>query len=56
LEIDIPAGSHGLWVGSRSVYPDQSELILARGTRYMVTGTRPNNLGGYTLNVEVIPR
>lgn len=56
LEIDIPAGSHGLWIGPRSVYPEQRELILARGTRYMITGARLNNLGGYLLNAEVILR
>ncbi|MEC3920268.1 ADP-ribosyltransferase [Nocardia sp. CDC160] len=56
LAIDIPRGSHGLWIGSRSVYPEQRELLLAPKTRYVITGARPNDLGGLTLNAEVIHR
>jgi hypothetical protein len=56
LELDVPAGSRGLWIGVRSVYPDQRELILAGKTRYLVHEVRPNDLGGYIISGEVIPR
>ncbi|TMR30398.1 hypothetical protein ETD96_33785 [Actinomadura geliboluensis] len=37
VHLVLPAGSHGLWMGSRSAFPDQRELILPRGTRYQIT-------------------
>ncbi|WP_460697063.1 ADP-ribosyltransferase [Nocardia thraciensis] len=56
LDLDIPAGSHGLWIGTWSVYPDQRELILASETRYLVHEALPNYLGGYNIVGEVLPR
>ncbi len=56
LELDVPAGSGGLWIGARSVYPDQRELILASGTRYLIYEVWPNHLGGYNIGAEVLPR
>ncbi|WP_069161930.1 C2 family cysteine protease [Nocardia altamirensis] len=37
MELELPPGASGLWMGVRSAYPDQRELILPRGTRYLVT-------------------
>lgn len=41
IELDVPAGSRGLWMGRSSAYDDQRELILPRGTRYRVTSVSP---------------
>ncbi|MDL4814886.1 WXG100-like domain-containing protein [Actinomadura opuntiae] len=37
IRMRLPAGSHGLWMGRRSEYADQRELILPRNTRYRIT-------------------
>jgi hypothetical protein len=37
MRMRLPEGAHGLWMGTRSAYPDQRELILPRGTRYRIT-------------------
>jgi hypothetical protein len=38
IRMRLPAGSHGLWMGRSSDYPDQRELILPRNVRYRITG------------------
>lgn len=37
MRMRLPAGAHGLWMGRRSAYPDQRELVLPRNTRYRIT-------------------
>ncbi|MFE2960970.1 ADP-ribosyltransferase [Nocardia tengchongensis] len=49
LDLDIPAGSEGLWMGNRSAFPSQRELILPRNTSYHVTDVIFDPAGhGYT--------
>ncbi|WP_306368967.1 ADP-ribosyltransferase [Nocardiopsis sp. CC223A] len=38
LRLDLPQGTRGLWIGTRSHDPEQMELTLARGTSYRITG------------------
>ncbi|XKK39923.1 hypothetical protein HFP72_03655 [Nocardiopsis sp. ARC36] len=40
LRLDVPQGSHGLWIGTRSHDPEQMELTLGRGTTYRITGVQ----------------
>ncbi|MFD3687254.1 ADP-ribosyltransferase [Nocardiopsis sp. NPDC058631] len=40
LRLDLPQGSRGLWIGTRSHDPEQRELTLARGSTYRITGVR----------------
>ncbi|MEU6561079.1 ADP-ribosyltransferase [Nocardia nova] len=63
VEMSVPAGTPGLWMGHDSAYPDQRELILQRETHYRITdvvhtgwmqtqdGWRPT----FTVHAEVIP-
>ncbi|WP_378737169.1 ADP-ribosyltransferase [Nocardia brasiliensis] len=51
MEIDIPKGGHALWMGPKSAYPDQRELILPRGTRYEIT--KVENVAGNTTHPGV---
>ncbi|NKY48145.1 scabin-related ADP-ribosyltransferase [Nocardia cerradoensis] len=63
IEMTVPAGSPGLWMGHDSAYPDQRELILQRHTRYRIndvvhtgwvqteSGMRPT----FTVHAEVLP-
>ncbi|WP_345496831.1 ADP-ribosyltransferase [Nocardia callitridis] len=45
MELELPPGTTGIWMGHRSAYPDQRELILPSGTRYQVTAVIPNPPG-----------
>lgn len=56
LELDIPEQSLGLWMGEKSQFPDQRELILARDTRYVVTDFSGNEDNGFVVDAEVLPR
>lgn len=56
MEIVVPAGSTGLWMGIRSAYPDQRELILPRGTRYLITEVIENPNGPRYAGVEYLLR
>ncbi|WP_306369531.1 ADP-ribosyltransferase [Nocardiopsis sp. CC223A] len=44
VNLKVPPGAEGLWVGERSRYPSQRELILARGTEYHIDNVR--HVGG----------
>lgn len=61
MELDVPAGAGGVWMGSRSAYPDQRELVLQRGTRYQIVEVVPNPAGDrytgvrYLIRARVLP-
>ncbi len=61
MELDVPAGTHAGWMGARSAYPDQRELILQRGTEYEITEVIENPSGDrytgvrYLIRARVIP-
>lgn len=55
LELDIPEGHPGLWMGERSAYSDQRELILPPETRYRVMDMSGSRDDGFVLNAEVLP-
>ncbi|WP_228002517.1 ADP-ribosyltransferase [Nocardia australiensis] len=60
LDLELPAGTNGLWVGRSSAYPDQRELILPRDTEYRVidvthTGWDPTGRPTFHIRAEVIP-
>ncbi|MFC8042848.1 toxin glutamine deamidase domain-containing protein [Nocardia sp. NPDC057353] len=38
LDLTVPPGTPGLWIGSNGGQPRDSELLLARDTRYRITG------------------
>ncbi|WP_304598559.1 ADP-ribosyltransferase, partial [Nocardiopsis sp. TNDT3] len=63
LRLDVPQGSRGLWIGTRSHDPEQMELTLGRGTTYRITGVQdgidPESGGPQTVltaTVVVLPR
>ncbi|MCX4093051.1 toxin glutamine deamidase domain-containing protein [Nocardia sp. alder85J] len=45
MELEIPSGTRGVWMGLRSSYPDQRELILPRGVRYEIIAAIPDPPG-----------
>ncbi|MBO2460220.1 WXG100-like domain-containing protein [Actinomadura violacea] len=45
MRMRLPAGAHGLWMGRRSAYPDQRELVLPRNTRYRITNVVHTGFG-----------
>jgi ADP-ribosyltransferase exoenzyme len=55
LHLDVPKGSNGLWLGKKSVYPDQRELILPPGTKYRITGVTVGRDGKIDIIAKVIP-
>ncbi|MFB7718547.1 ADP-ribosyltransferase [Nocardia sp. NPDC056100] len=56
LELDVPAGSHGLWMGqeSRNIY--QRELILPRDLEYRIDEVIPNPTGAHYEGVDYLFR
>ncbi|WP_231391599.1 ADP-ribosyltransferase [Nocardiopsis sp. CNS-639] len=57
VHLTVPAGSRGLWVGERSDYPEERELILARGTTYRITRAGWGGsfgLPGFHIEAEVV--
>ncbi|MFD6100717.1 ADP-ribosyltransferase, partial [Nocardiopsis flavescens] len=63
LRLDVPEGTRGLWIGTRSHDPEQMELTLGRGTTYRVTGVEdridPESGGPQTVvtaTVAALPR
>ena len=55
LELVVPPGTRGAYVGREDAHTLHNELMLARGTRYRVTGIRKD--GDITvLEAEVVPR
>ncbi|WP_280481736.1 ADP-ribosyltransferase [Nocardia cyriacigeorgica] len=61
MELDVPAGSPGVWMGSRSAYPDQRELLLPRGARYEIVDVIENPRGSqyngvrYLIRAKLLP-
>ncbi|MBC6458639.1 ADP-ribosyltransferase [Actinomadura sp. HBU206391] len=55
LHLDIPNGHPGLWMGPRSFYPEQRELLLPRGTSYKITDAVANADGTWNLYATVRP-
>ncbi len=68
MKLDLPQGTHGLWMGRSSAYWDQRELILPRDTQYRITGVvqtgwiqamRPDgrfeDRPVYEIHAEVVP-
>ncbi|MFW6642077.1 ADP-ribosyltransferase [Nocardiopsis algeriensis] len=53
LNLDVPSGAQGVWVGVRSRYPNQRELVLARGTRYIIDDVRLVS-GRYVIDATVV--
>ncbi|WDZ90774.1 ADP-ribosyltransferase [Nocardiopsis sp. HUAS JQ3] len=57
IHLTVPAGSRGLWVGERSEYPKEREVILARGTTYRITRAGwggASGLPGFHIEAEVV--
>ncbi|WP_131736236.1 WXG100-like domain-containing protein [Actinomadura roseirufa] len=55
IRINLPEGAHGVWMGTNSIYPDQRELVLPRGTRYQITNvvqTGFDSLGRATWDIH----
>ncbi|GAB2721981.1 ADP-ribosyltransferase [Nocardia thraciensis] len=60
MNLRLPPGTHGLWMGTNSEYPDQRELILPRGTEFRITGVRhvgyaANGTPMFEIDAEVVP-
>lgn len=57
LDLDLPDGAKGLWMGAESHYPHQRELILPRDTPYLITEVAENAAAGpgYRLRATVLP-
>ncbi|PSK99454.1 ADP-ribosyltransferase exoenzyme [Murinocardiopsis flavida] len=56
IEINVPKGSHGTWIGKNSEYDDQREMILPRNTKYRFTDVYQDpSTGIWILKAEVIP-
>lgn len=45
MELEIPPGTPAVWMGRRSNFPDQRELILQRGMEYEITEVIENPPG-----------
>ncbi|WP_433524281.1 ADP-ribosyltransferase [Nocardia pseudovaccinii] len=62
VEMNVPAGTPGLWMGRNSHYPDQRELILPRNLEYRITNvvqtgwilTKNGHQPTYTVHAEVV--
>ncbi|UGT65097.1 hypothetical protein LTT61_23155 [Nocardia asteroides] len=55
LNLTVPPGAHGLWIGRKSGVHDGNELLLARDTRYRITGaTRDEAEDLIILDAEVL--
>ncbi|MCY9784113.1 hypothetical protein KIK06_09430 [Nocardiopsis sp. EMB25] len=54
LHIDVPRGYDALWMGRNSLYPNQREIILSRGTRLVFTDAVENpTTGVWDITVRV---
>ncbi|MFD4405718.1 toxin glutamine deamidase domain-containing protein [Nocardia sp. NPDC058499] len=47
IELDLPEGTHGLWLGRNGRYGYERELLLPRGTRYRISEVVANPAGDY---------
>ncbi|MFD7106203.1 eCIS core domain-containing protein [Streptomyces celluloflavus] len=58
LHLDVPAGSRAVWMGVKSDYPDQRELIQPRNTKYRIVRVkgpdRPGPDGVWDIYAKVI--
>ena len=56
IDLTLPVGGHGVWIGLRSAVPNATELLLARGTRYRITSVhRHPETGLVLLDGEILP-
>ncbi|WP_429422332.1 ADP-ribosyltransferase [Nocardia sp. GAS34] len=68
MKLDLPPGTHGVWMGRKSAYEDQRELLLPRDTQYRITGVthtgwtqvvhrdgRIENRPVYEIHAKVVP-
>ncbi|WP_047869813.1 ADP-ribosyltransferase [Nocardiopsis sp. RV163] len=58
VHLTVPAGSRGLWIGERSDYPQEREVVLARGTTYRITRAGWGGsfgVPGFYIEAEVVP-
>ncbi|WP_344279186.1 ADP-ribosyltransferase [Actinomadura napierensis] len=60
VHMNVPRGAPGLWMGVRSMYPGQRELVLPRGVRYRVTsvvhtGMSEDGVPTFDVHADVIP-
>ncbi|MCX4093045.1 ADP-ribosyltransferase [Nocardia sp. alder85J] len=54
VELDVPKGSRGLWMGPRSAYGGQREVILPRNTHYVIEDVVPMADGSYLVRARVL--
>ncbi|WP_206538968.1 ADP-ribosyltransferase [Nocardiopsis lucentensis] len=54
LHLTLPAGARGLWLGGNSSVPAQRELLLPRGTRYVITGVTRSADGTIHIDAGVL--
>ena len=57
IRLTLPRGAHGLWIGDRSVFSQERELLLPRGTTYRVTRAGwggSQDLPGFFIEAEVV--
>ncbi|WP_280268034.1 ADP-ribosyltransferase [Nocardia wallacei] len=60
INLRLPPGTHGLWMGTNSEYPNQRELILPRNTEFRITDVRHVGYTGngtpmFEIDAEVVP-
>jgi len=57
LIVDVPAGSPALYLGTRSAFAREQELLLARSTRFRVVSVEPSptSYGEAVIRLEVLP-
>ncbi|WP_327143742.1 toxin glutamine deamidase domain-containing protein [Nocardia sp. NBC_01327] len=54
MELEVPTGSKGVWIGDRSAAGPENEFILQRGTRYLITDVIENPEGPGYAGVEYL--
>ncbi|MUL43266.1 hypothetical protein FZ103_19195, partial [Streptomonospora sp. PA3] len=54
FHLNVPEGHPGVWMGKSSIYPDQRELILPRGTEYVIRSVEKLGDGSIKVNADVL--
>jgi hypothetical protein len=57
MQIEIPAGTNGSYVGNISHYKSEKEFVLPPGTKFRIVEVKPGGAGGKKalVRVEVVP-